>query len=454
MSEKTIPVMKNEKNEAMYQRAIKCIAGGQLSNYKSHEGRRPVYMDHVEGAHLFDIDGNMRYDFSLNFGPAILGQSNERLKKAVCDQVMRCYTNHMNEVQIESAEKIKACIPGMELLRFGLSGSEVDMMAVRTARGYTGKNMVVKFAGHYHGAYDFIIGGVAVDPENPVAMDIIREGDAYSAMTTTKGRARHALDDTYVIEYNDLPAMKKLFEDHGDDIACVIMEPIPVNIHGCNPLPGYLEGVRELCTKHNVVLIFDEVITGFRLNIGGAAAHFGVIPDLWTFSKALGGGFPAGAFGGKKEIMDTITRCEVLSAGSFPGHPVIQAAVSSVIDQLRENDCAILKHIARLGTMLGEGFKKMADKNGVPMVIQGFPGAIVPVFTEKERIINNADALKNADLNAYWYFSARMNALGITNLQRYSVGAAHTEADVQHAIEMADIALAEIAEKQKKNWAE
>lgn len=444
--------LKSEKNEEFYQRACKSLAGGLLTNYKAVKGKRPVYVDRVDGAHIYDVDGNKRYDFSLLYGPAILGQSCERLKQDVIKQINERYTNDIGTIQIECAELFQKCVPGLELLRFGLSGSEVNMQAARVARAYTGKSKFIRFAGHYHGSPDFIIGGVARSSDDPSAVDEIRPGDYYSEMTHTAGRAANALSEMYVLEYNDLPALEALLKKDAQNIAFIIFEVVAVNIHGCRPEPGYLEAMRALCDKYNVLMIYDEVITGFRMDIGGAAAVYGVTPDLWTFSKAIGGGFPCGAYGGKKEIMDTITDCEVLAAGSFPGHPVTAAAMKSTLTQLLENDCEILKRIADLGNMLADGFLRVAAKNNVPLIIQGFPAAIVPVFTRKEKIINNADAIANADMKAYWYFSRRMLEMGISNLQRYSCGAAHTKEDVEYAIKIADIVMSEIAEKQALNW--
>jgi len=246
-----------------------------------------------------------------------------------------------------------------------------------------------------------------------------------------------------IIEFNDLDAMQKLFETRGNEIACVIMEPIPVNIYGCKPEPGYLEGARDLCTKHNVILIFDEVITGFRLALGGAEEYFGVTPDLWVFSKAIGGGIPVGVFGGKKEIMETIAQCRVLSAGTFPGHPLSCAAIIGVVEALQ--DGTVLKHIEKMGILLAEGFLQKAKENGIPMIVQGFPGAVIPVFTSKEKIINNRDALENSDQMAYWYFAQRMNQKGILNLQRYSCNDETTEDDIAHAVQCADEVLKELA---------
>ncbi len=436
--------MDTTRNDELYQRALKCIAGGKLSNYKSKPGVPPTFIERWEGSHLYDFDGNMYYDFEINYGPSILGRHHQKFHKRLMDELAKGYTVELGEIQLEAAEKIKECVKGVDLVRFALSGSEADMMAIRVARGYTGKNYVVKMAAHFHGSMDPLIGGISDGADNPYARDEVRPGDFYSSLCTTKGRGKHGLSDTLIIEYNDLEQARTLFEELGDEIACVIMEPLPVNIYGCRPEPGYLEGMRELCTKHNILLIFDEVITGFRLDIGGAEAYFGVTPDLWTFSKALGGGMPVAVFAGKKEYMDVITRCEVLSAGTFIGHPLSCAAVIGVIEALQENDGEVLKHVNRLGTMLAEGFEQAAKEEGVPFITQGFPDCVVPLFTEKEKIINNADALANCDMEAYWYFSRRMNQLGILNLQRYSVGFDNTEEDVKHAVDCARIVFKEI----------
>ncbi len=442
--------METTRNDELYQRALKCIAGGKLSNYKSKPGVPPTFIERWEGGHLYDFDGNMYYDFEVNYGPSILGRYNKKFQQRLMDELAKGYTCELGTIQLEAAEKIKECVKGIDVIRYALSGSEADLMAIRVARGYTGKNYVVKMAGHFHGGMDPMIGGISDGPENPIARDDIRPGDFYSSLCTTKGRGAHALDDTMIIEFNDLEGAKKLFEERGHEIACVIMEPIPVNIHGCRPEPGYLEGMRELCTKHNILLIFDEVITGFRLDIGGAEAYFGVTPDLWTFSKALGGGMPVAIFAGKEKYMDVITQCQVLSAGTFIGHPICCASILGVIEALQENDGEVLKRVNYLGNLFAEGLVRIAKEEGVPFITQGFPGAIVPVFTAKDRIINNADALENCDLAAYWYFSRRMNMLGILNLQRYSISYDCTEEDVAHALDCARIVFKEIAEGKHK----
>lgn len=438
--------MNHDKNNEIYARACKSLAGGLLTNFKKEKGSQPVYVEKAEGCHLTDYDGNVYYDFALTFGPSILGHSNERYKQALKDQIDKLYTDEINMIQIEAAEKIKQCIPGLELLRFGVIGTEAVYQAIRVARAYTKKNMYVRFKGQFHGGADYVIGGIVEDESYPVASHGELDEDPYSQMCTTQGRAKHALDDCFMIEFNDLPAMTELFEKYGDTIAAVIMEPVAINVNGCVAEPGYMQGVRDLCDKHKVVMIYDEIITGFRIGIGGAAEFYGVQPDLWVFSKAITGGVPGSVYGGKKVIMDTVTDTKVLAAGTFNGHPLSCAAMVNVIEQLTENDCEALKRIRRLSDMLKEGLLKNAKKHGIPMIIQGIPGALVPVFTEKEKIINHADALENAQLGLFAMFGMLMKKQGVINGYRFCLGAAHTEADIAFAIEASDKAFAEMAE--------
>jgi glutamate-1-semialdehyde 2,1-aminomutase len=438
--------MDHTRNKEIYSRACKSLAGGLLSNFKKEKGSQPVYVKSVDGCKITDFDGNVYRDFALSMGPAILGHSNERYKQALKDQIDRLYTTEFGMVQIEAAEKIKQCIPGLDIIRFAVSGSEADAQAIRVARAYTKKNMYVRFNGQYHGGLDYVIGGIVNDPDNPVISHGELDYDVYSQFCTTQGRATHALDDCFMIEFNDLPAMRELFQKYGDNIAAVIMEPVAININGCVAEPGYLEGVRALCDKHNVVLIFDEVITGFRIGLGGCAEFYGVKPDLWTFAKALTGGMPGSVYGGKKVIMDTITDTKVLAAGTFNGHPVTCAGIINVIEQLSENDGEAFKKIRRFGGLIKEGMEANAKKYNIPFILQGFSGALVPVFTEKAKIINHQDALENANHVLLGMFTGKMKNLGVLNTMRFCPSLAHTEEDIEFAINASDVAFKELAE--------
>ena len=395
------------ENEALFQRASRCLAGGVLSNFKKAKGVAPVYVKSAEGCRMTDYDGNVYYDFSLSAGPAILGHSNEGLRRALREQLDQAYTNRDCLAAIEAAEKFK---------------------------------------GQYNGGMDFVLGG-RTDRGDLQARDGVDPDDFYSAMCYTEGRAPHALDDCLLAEYNDLEGLAALFQQQGDQIACVIMEPVTLNMTGCMPEPGFLEGLRELCTRYGVLMVFDETLTGFRLALGGAQEYFGVTPDLCTFAKAIGGGFPVAAFAGRREVMQVIEDNRVLAVGTYNGHPLAAAAVLETIRQLEANDGEAFRLIRRYTQMAKDGMEALARKHGVDMIVQGMPGALFPVFTKKEKIINHRDALANASFPKHSRFMALLKDRGILHNSRLCFSPAHTEEDIQYLLSAVDEALAVMAQE-------
>ena len=429
----------SHQSAAHFEQARRLIPGGIQSNYRKDESYVPTYMSHGKGARMFDLDGNEYIDYSLSYGPCILGHSNAHLRQAIIRQAERMYSNELNELELAAAEKVSAHVPCAELVRFACSGTEANYNALRVARAYTGNNMVVRFNGHYNGCLDNMIGGVVTDPADPIPRAIELESDVFSQMGNTNGRARHAFADSYMIEWNDLEALRSLLQNKGEDIAAVYMEPVMVNFNGCLPQPGYLEGVRELCTQYGVVLIFDEVITGFRMGLGGAQASLGVTPDLATFAKAIGGGFPVSAFCGKREIMDVITRTEAIAAGTYNGHPMGMAAVVATIEELERDDGAAFTHIARLGNELVDGLRGLFKHYDVPLILQGFPGAWTIAYSEAGKIINHADSLAQGDTWARGLqFSKLLNAQSVLVQARFCTSLAHTEQEVDQALKRAE----------------
>ena len=430
-------VFQNIISREMEEQARKIIPGGVMSNFKKEEGFHPTYMTHGQGARIFDVDGNEYIDFSLSFGPAILGHNNEHLMKALEKQVRRCYSAVTNDLGTIAAQKITHHVPSAQKVRFSGSGTDANNNALRVARGYTGKNMIVRFNGHYHGGLDDILGGIVTDSEKPIPIAGERENDFWSQIVNTTGRAEHALQDCFMVEWNDLPVLEKLFEEQGDDIAAVLMEPVMVNLSGCRPEPGYLEGVRELCTCHHVVLIFDEVLTGFRMGLSGAQGHFGVIPDMTTFAKALGGGVPVSAFCGKSEIMDVITKTEVVAGGTYNGHPLAMVAVTATIEELERNEGAAFKHIHKMGTMLKDGLDEIAKDRDLNLLLQGFPGAWTFTFSNRKKAINHKEAME-ADMMRTAIFATLLKEKGVLTSFRFCTSIAHTEEDVQETLNRAD----------------
>jgi glutamate-1-semialdehyde 2,1-aminomutase len=434
------------KSDQIGQAAREVIPGGVMSNFRKSEDYHPVYMTHGKGARLYDVDGNEYIDYSLSYGPAILGHDNEHLYNAIIAQAKRLHTSEVNDLELKAAQKIAEHINSAEMVRFACSGSDANANALRVARGYTGRNMIVRFNGHYHGGLDQIMGGIVVDPENPIPISGDLEEDLYSQMSHTAGRARHALHDGYMIEWNDLSAIEKLFEKFGKDIAAVIMEPTMVNLSGCMPEPGYLEGVRKLCSEYSTVLIFDEVLTGFRIGLKGAQEHFNVTPDMTTLAKALGGGFPVSAFCGKREIMQLIAQTEVVAGGTYNGHPLAMAAVIATIEELEKNKGAAYSHIYKLGTMLKQGLDAIAQKHGQNLLMQGFPGAWTIVFSDKKKLINHRDSISNSNLVKAAQFGTLLKSRGVLTTLRFCTSIAHTERDVIETLERAEDAMQELAE--------
>lgn len=435
-----------DKSHALYKRACSSIAGGHLSNFKQHPGNPQTFFDHYEGSRMYDVDGNVYYDWSLSSGPCILGQASPIVKKALIEQVEKCYSRQYTEVQIEAAELFCKYVPCADKMHFAVTGGESMLYTIRTARAYTGKNMIVRFSGMYHGGTDFVLGGVPADRKDRHAQNRWNADDDYSKACWTKGRAAHALDDVYLIDYNDLEQMETLFRSD-DDIACVIMEPVCMNISGCTPQPGYLEGVRRLCDQYGVLLIFDETLTGFRIDLHSAQGYYGITPDLASFAKAICGGVPGAAFCGKAEVMQVLDDCTCVIPGTYNGNSLSAAAMKAVISELAKNDGEAYDYINRLGNLFKEGVLDAAKRHGIPMIMQGFPGALFPVFTEKEVIRNHREALAFSDLDKMHRFGALMKQNGVIGDDRYCVSLAHTEEDVLHSIEIADRVLKQLKEE-------
>ena len=439
--------MNNENSAALYARAQKSIAGGHLSNFKQHPGNVQTFFERMDGCHLIDVDGNEYIDWSLSSGPCLMGQSNPILQKALKEQIDKCYSRQYMEVQIEAAELFCKYVPCADLMRFSVTGGENILYAIRVARAYTGKNMIVRFKGMYHGGTDLVFGGTTTGADHH-AINGYDEGDPYSHACYTTGRADHALNDTYLVDFNDLDQIEQLFKSD-DNIACVLMEPVCLNISGCVAKPEYLRGVRQLCDDYGVVLIFDETLTGFRMALGGAQEALGVIPDMATYAKAVCGGIPGAAFGGKKEIMDVLTDCTCVFPGTYNGNSLVAAAMKCMISELAKNNGEVYERLNRLGNMFKDGVLEAAKRYDIPMIFQGFPTGLFPVFTEKEEILNHKEALKYSNLDMMYRFGALMKQNGVIGDDRYCVSTVHTEEDIARSIDAADRALKQLAEERK-----
>ena len=439
------------KSDQMAEAGRRVIPAAMMSNFRRAVDYHPVYMSHGKGARLYDVDGNEYIDYSLSYGPAVLGHSNEHVREAIKRQVDRLYTPNVNDLEVRAAQKVNEHIASAELVRFACSGTEANRGALRVSRAYTGRNMYVRFNGHYHGGLDHLMGGIVPDPENPIPVAGEREDDVYSQYAHTLGRNETAFNQVYMIEWNDLPALERLFSRYGEAIAALIMEPTMVNNFGCMPEPGYLQGVRELCTEYGVVLIFDEVLTGFRIDLEGAQGYFGVTPDMTTLAKALGGGFPVSSVSGKREIMDLLTQAEVIQGGTYNGHPLAMAAVIASIEEYERDDGVVFERIRKLGALLKDGLDQIAAEHEQPLLLQGFPGAWTFCFAPKKKLVNQADGFYDLDIKEVlpfvektFTFAALLKQRGVITSFRFCTSAAHTKKDIGDTLDRVNDAMQQL----------
>lgn len=363
-----------ETSKQLFERAQQFIPGGVNSParaFKSVDGT-PVFIREAKGSVLTDVDGKEYVDFVGSWGPMILGHAFEPVVQAVQQAAAKSTSfGAPTEVEIEMAERVKKMVPGVDKIRMVNSGTEACMSAIRVARGYTGKDKVIKFEGNYHGHGDsFLIkaGSGALTLGSP------------SSPGVTEGTAK----DTLVARFNDLHSVKELLMEHEGDVAAIIVEPVAGNMGCIPPKTGFLEGLRELCDAQDVVLIFDEVMTGFRVAKGGAQQRYGVTADLVTYGKIIGGGLPVGAFGGRQQVMDVVSPVgSVYQAGTLSGNPLAMAAGLALLTELHENP----RHYDELeekATHLLNGLNRVFDDNGIAATINQVGSMLSIFFTDQE----------------------------------------------------------------------
>lgn len=364
--------MKYKRSSALFQEAQKVIPGGVNSPVRAFTavGGEPIFVEKAKGAYLYDVDGNKLIDYINSWGPMILGHAYEPVVNAVVDKAKKGTSFGMpTEIETQIAELAVSMVPNIDKIRFVNSGTEACMSAVRLARGFTGRDKVIKFSGCYHGHSDsFLIaaGSGAVTFGTPNSPGV------------TQGTAK----DTLLADYNDLESVSKLIEANPREIACIILEPVAGNMGCIPPAEGFLEGLRELCDANEILLIFDEVMTGFRLARGGAQEVFGVNADIVTFGKVIGGGLPVGAFAGRAEIMDYLAPIgPVYQAGTLSGNPLAMAAGLAMLSEL-ENNQEIFESINKKTEYLHKGLEKALLEAGVKFTINRLGSMISIHFSE------------------------------------------------------------------------
>ncbi|MDC8758930.1 aspartate aminotransferase family protein [Janthinobacterium fluminis] len=352
-------------------RCIKYYPGGSHFNFATPQRPLNIPFKRGEGARVWDLDNNEHIDFFNKFGALFLGHNHPQYLEAMIGGLKKATAVDMCDMEVEVAEALLARYPSADQVRFCLSGTEAVQNAIRLARGYTGKQRFVRFSGHYHGNADNIIGGYPGDTDFPTPK--MKSNDVLN----TKGRADGVLEaQSFLLQWNDAAVLQSTLEKYSGEIAAVIMEPFLVNGGGIAPAPGYLEQVRALCTKHNVLLIFDEVITGFRAGIGGAQGLYGIKPDITILGKALGGGsMPVSAVLSTKEIMSLYADGKVIFGGTFNGYTMGLVAVKACLTILQA-DTGCYERVEGHMKKIGELLVAAADDNDIPMFVQGLPNAL------------------------------------------------------------------------------
>jgi glutamate-1-semialdehyde 2,1-aminomutase len=406
------------------------------SNFRLGSHPVPLFFTRGAGAHLWDVDGNEYIDYVLGMGPNILGHAPPDVVEAVAETLSRGNLfagQHQDEVTL--ARLVQQTVPCAELVRFGLSGSEMDQAAIRLARAATGRKKIVKFEGHYHGWFDTVL----VSAAPPLA-----EAGAEEAPIPhfpSAGQSRAAGADIAVLPWNNLALLTQYVDAHADEIAGILMEPILINTCVILPRPGYLEGVRALCDRHGIVLIFDEVITGFRVALGGAQARLGVTPDLAVFAKALGGGYPIAAIAGKRQYMELLGG-PVLHGGSYNGNTISTSASIATLAHLIEGGDALYAEMERRGTRLMDGLRAVAAETHAPLHVQGIGAAFNTAFGVDGPVTDyRSYARTDIPMQKRWLVALQNHGVRVTSRGTWFLSAVHTDADIDATLSAAERAL-------------
>ena len=380
--------MNSSKSQELFQRAQLSIPGGVNSPVRAFKsvGGTPLFIKKAKGAYLYDADGNQYIDYINSWGPMILGHAHESVVKAIYDQAAGSTSfGAPTELEIEMAELIKSMVPNVDLIRMVSSGTEACMSSIRLARGFTGKNKIIKFEGCYHGHADSFL---------------VKAGSGLATFNiqTVPGVTAGVANDTLTVAFNDLVGVQKLVNGHRGEIAAIIVEPVAGNMGCIPPQPGFLEGLRKLCDDENMVLIFDEVMTGFRLAAGGAQERLRIKADLVTYGKVIGGGLPVGAFGGKKEIMQQIAPLgNVYQAGTLSGNPIAMIAGFTTLKILKK-DPSIYSKLEDKTTYLNKGLHQALKNTDTPIVINQIGSMISIHFSDRPVTDFTAASLANNQL--------------------------------------------------------
>jgi glutamate-1-semialdehyde 2,1-aminomutase len=424
----------SKKSKSLYNRAVKVLPGGVDSPVRAFKavGGTPIFVARARGATLVDVDGNRYVDYVMSWGPLLHGHAPAGQIKAIAAAAKKG-TSYGAPTALEHTlgERVRTLVPSMERVRFVSSGTEATMSAVRVARAFTGRSRIVKFEGCYHGHGDAFL---------------VKAGSGATTFgaPTSPGVPPAVVADTLLARYNDLASVDDLIARHGAEIAALLVEPIAGNMGLVPPAEGFLAGLRDRCTRHGILLVFDEVISGFRAAPGGAQQLFGVTPDLTCLGKIIGGGLPVGAYGGRADVMQLVSPAgPVYQAGTLSGNPVAMTAGLWALARLAPK---LYKDLARRGTRLAAGFADAARAAGVPLQVNAFGSLVTPFFTDAP--VRDYESALRSNAKAYATFFQGMLKRGIypppSQFEAWFLSAAHTDRDVTRTIAAAHEAMKEV----------
>ncbi|WP_409301986.1 glutamate-1-semialdehyde 2,1-aminomutase [Peribacillus sp. SCS-155] len=422
------------KSKEAFTTARNLMPGGVNSPVRAFKSvdMDPIFMERGKGSKIYDIDGNQYIDYVLSWGPLILGHTNDRVVEAL-KKVAETGTSFGASTLSENklAELVIERVPSIEMIRMVSSGTEATMSALRLARGYTGRNKILKFEGSYHGHGDSLL---------------IKAGSGVATLglPDSPGVPEGVAKNTVTVPYNDLDSVRYAFEQYGEDMAAIIVEPVAGNMGVVPPLPGFLEGLREITAKNGSLLIFDEVMTGFRVDYNCAQGYYKVDPDITCLGKVIGGGLPVGAFGGKREIMENIAPSgTIYQAGTLSGNPLAMTAGYETLKQLTP---AVYEEFKRKGDLLEQGIGEAARKYGIPCTFNR-AGSMIGLFFTNEKV-TNYDIAKTSDLDFFAAYFREMAEQGVylppSQFEGLFLSTAHTDEDIEKTISAAEKAFAKL----------
>mgnify|MGYP001196912025 CR=1 FL=1 len=424
--------MNRNKSEQLHEEALQHIVGGVNSpsrSYKAVGGGAPTYMARAKGAYFWDVDGNEYIDYLGAYGPIITGHAHPKITEAIKRQAENGVVyGTPTELENRFAITLKKAIPSLEKVRFTNSGTEAVMTTIRVARAYTGRNKIIKFAGCYHGHSDLVLVAAGSGPSTLGTPD-------------SAGVPESIAQDVITVPYNDLDALEQALSHWGHDVAAVLVEPIVGNFGIVLPKDGFLEGINQLAHQHGALVIYDEVITGFRFTYGSAQQITGVEPDLTALGKIIGGGLPIGAYGGNKDIMEQVAPLgPAYQAGTMAGNPLSMAAGLACLDILKDENVYV--RMDELGKQLEDGLYQAAKSNGIPITINRLKGALTVFFTDKP--VTNYEEAKKSDGEQFAKFFKLMLSKGInlapSKFEAWFLTTEHTEKEIEKTLEAAEFA--------------